>query len=109
MQKINLTPSLAYLAALRATWRGWDSVLSELIDNALDARATNIDITLTPAAVTVQDDGIGCSRIDKVFVLGEHVPHRQTTSSIGTYGYGMKTAIAAGNSLAISSVHRGHQ
>ncbi len=51
------------------------SVLKELIENALDAGATSIDITVTNAGrseITVSDDGCGMSRDDLLLAFERH-------------------------------------
>ncbi len=62
---------------------GWTSVVKELIENAIDARASKVKISINgggKSSIIVEDDGIGMSEEDlKLAVL----PH--TTSKIETF------------------------
>lgn len=92
--------------------------LSELIDNAIDANATHIAITVGPSDkghpkhIVIQDNGDGCATLSDLVQLGSHVEHkRQGFVSLGRYGIGAKNAmlwLAGTHSRAIiASVHGG--
>ncbi|MCB9366771.1 MAG: DNA mismatch repair endonuclease MutL [Calditrichaeota bacterium] len=70
------------------------SVLRELIDNALDAKAQKIDIELEGSGrelISVRDDGVGMSRDDMLLSLERHATSKLDASSnifsISTLGF----------------------
>jgi len=70
------------------------SVVKELIENALDARATRIDIDIERGGkgrIRVTDDGIGMGREDALLSLDRHATSkiRRATDlqSVGTFGF----------------------
>jgi DNA mismatch repair protein MutL len=70
------------------------SVLKELIDNALDAGATRVDVTLEAAGqerISVADDGRGMSRDDAVVALERHATSKierlEDLERIGSLGF----------------------
>lgn len=76
---------------------GYDvpSAVADLVDNAIDANACCVDITLTadgPASwLRVVDDGLGMSvsRLDEAMRYGSHADYRH--DSLGHFGLGLKT------------------
>ena len=70
------------------------SVVKELIENALDARATRIDIDIERGGkgrIRVTDDGIGMGREDALFSLDRHATSKirraKDLQSVGTFGF----------------------
>jgi len=70
------------------------SVVKELVENALDANATTIDVVIEDggrALVRVSDDGCGMVRDDAVLCLARHGTSKIRTSgdlaTIGTFGF----------------------
>ncbi len=70
------------------------SVLKELIDNALDADATRIDVTIEAAGqerISVADDGRGMSRDDALAALERHATSKierlEDLERIGSLGF----------------------
>jgi anti-sigma regulatory factor (Ser/Thr protein kinase) len=93
MQKeIDLTPATSQLKSEHANNIGWSAALSELIDNALDAGARNVSITIDSASASLEiaDDGAGCDDLTRILKQGERLDHSTTRS--GHYGIGAKKA-----------------
>ncbi len=78
---------------------GYDNyaAVCDLIDNALDAEARNVWITihqeLGEPVITVADDGVGMSKhvLDEALKLGS-LTERNTSSDLGKFGMGLVTA-----------------
>ena len=86
------------------------SVVRELIDNALDAGATNITVRLLAGGVrliAVEDDGVGMARDQLALALKRHATSKisslQDLESVGTMGF-RGEALAAINAIADMSV-----
>lgn len=83
------------------------SVVKELVENALDAGATTIDIAITEggrAMIRVSDDGSGMSRDDAAISIERHATSKIKTSAdlVGVLSFGFR-----GEALpAIGSVSR---
>ncbi|AJE32704.1 ATPase [Corynebacterium humireducens NBRC 106098 = DSM 45392] len=91
---LDLPPNAAINHALGAN-HDLDTGLDELIDNAIDAGATNIAIVLHVDGhrlqqISIHDDGRGMSqeKITEVLRLGGH--SAQSETNIGRYGMGLK-------------------
>ena len=71
----------------------WHIVLTELIDNAIDAQATTIVAGWKGNKFSLHDDGTGVSPqgFEALYTLGGHVKE-PTRYSIGRYGIGFKEA-----------------
>jgi DNA mismatch repair protein MutL len=81
------------------------SVVKELIENALDASATSIDIAIEDGGrqtIRVSDDGIGMTRDDAVLSLERHATSKIRTANdlVGVRSFGFRGEALA----AISSV-----
>ncbi len=70
------------------------SVVKELVENALDARATRIDIALEQGGrrrIRVSDDGTGMGREDALLSLDRHATSKITTAvelrAVRTFGF----------------------
>jgi len=70
------------------------SVVKELVENALDARATRIDIDLEGGGkrrIRVTDDGVGMGREDALLSLDRHATSKIRSAvdlqSVGTFGF----------------------
>ena len=71
------------------------SVVKELVENALDAGATSIDITVEDGGrqlVRVSDDGSGMSRDDAVLALARHATSKIRTAGdlVGVRSFGFR-------------------
>ena len=70
------------------------SIVKELIENALDARATRIDIDIERGGkgrIRVTDDGVGMGREDSLLSLDRHATSKIRAAtdlqSVGTFGF----------------------
>lgn len=77
------------------TSRGYDpySALSELIDNSIDADATEIDITVNKDVITIKDNGTGMSeeKLIESMNLGSNREYEE--NHIGYFGQGMNSGL----------------
>ena len=103
---ISITPDTHIIESIRNQNVQPILLLFELIDNAFDAGATNISISLTRDGIVVQDNGSGCQDLSMMFTMGKRRSH--TTTQLGRYGIGFKdAAIILGDVLTVTSTHRG--
>lgn len=69
-------------------------VLSELIDNSLDAQADHVRVLVTHergvGSVTIEDNGTGCPDIEQMLTLGSS--RKKGGNAVGRHGYGFKHA-----------------
>lgn len=101
----DITPSTHLLHSLRKSRMKVPALLGEAIDNAFDADARTVKVTVADDAIIVEDDGRGVPvcRWKALFGLGHH--ERQDTTALGRYGVGIKNqSIAAGDLFRVSSV-----
>lgn len=75
---------------LERDWFGWEESLSELVDNSLDAAATNVVIVVDRARrrVSIQDNGEGCPDKGNT-ILQKGRSHKRRGSRLGRYGVGL--------------------
>src|SRR5919199_2397454 len=71
------------------------SVVKELVENALDAGATSVDVVIEAggrALVRVSDDGCGMSRDDAVLALARHATSkiRSADDLVGVRSFGFR-------------------
>ena len=88
------------------------SVVKELVENALDAGATTVDITVEDggrALIRIADDGCGMDRDDAVLSLSRHATSKITSAEqlVGVRSFGFRgealPAIASVAELVIES------
>lgn len=88
------------------------SVVKELVENALDAGATTVDVTVEEggrALIRVADDGSGMDRDDAVLALSRHATSKITAAEqlVGVRSYGFRgealPAIASVSELQIET------
>jgi len=71
------------------------SVVKELVENALDAGATSVDVAIDEggrARIRVSDDGTGMDRDDAVLALSRHATSKITRASdlVGIHSFGFR-------------------
>lgn len=104
---MDVTPATHLLYSLRAKRFDCVSLIGEAVDNAFDASATAIGITLGDDEIVFEDDGIGIAK-DKMSALFRLGDHRELTSTqLGRFGVGIKSqAVSAGDVLKVISTSR---
>lgn len=103
---MDVTPSVHLLRALSNQNLNWFKALAELVDNAFDANANRVLMTMNQKQLTIEDDGDGMKDIWGVLRLGDHQPSE--TTSLGMYGVGLKDAwLFAGDRIEIETVRGG--
>lgn len=106
-RKINFTPRAFVITAARHRTIPWGEAISELVDNSLDAGATNVTIEFTDGrSLTVRDNGCGSDDVECFFALGEH--RKLKKAKLGRYGVGLKNcALAFASRLSVRTVQNG--
>lgn len=101
---LDLTPAPNFMGALQSdNMTLWDGI-SELVDNSLDAGATEIDIKINQQRIEVRDNGRGCDSIKRILRLGEYGERIGSTVS-GYFGQGAATAaMALGRIIEIETI-----
>lgn len=85
----------------------WWKALAELVDNAIDAGASQIKIAMKGRVLTVSDDGRGAPDVVALFRMGKHQEH-SGLSGIGTYGIGCKDAwLSCADEMTVTTIHKG--
>src|SRR5882724_544476 len=89
-----LPPELASQIAAGEVVERPSSAVKELVENAVDAGATRIDVEITGGGITliaVSDDGMGMGREDAVLAVERHATSKLFTfsdlSHVVTYGF----------------------
>ena len=107
---MNLTPSVESLAAQLASTISWSKGIGELIDNALDAGASKIDIVFHGKSVVVQDNGLGCCDLSVILTPGKRVDlssAKKGIHTLGRYGVGAQDAmVGLGTCATVCSTAR---
>lgn len=94
---IEAQPTAELLQSIANDNLSMSDALGELIDNAIDANAKQITITIgkrkraVPAFVSVDDDGTGCDALVSIVQLGKHADHK--TTRLGRFGIGAPNAM----------------
>jgi hypothetical protein len=102
----DFTPDTSVILYMRKQNLNWPTVVKELIDNAIDAGASLIRLTMTRHLVRIEDNGRGCPDLLDMITLGKREEYE--TTQIGHYGIGAKDAfIWLAERLAIASVCQG--
>ena len=101
-----LTPLPALLNSIRNQNLPWSIIFGEFIDNAFDAGADRVVVTVGSKSIEVEDNGQGCKEILLILTPGGRSAH--VTTQLGRYGIGAKDAmISAADEVVVSSIHRG--
>jgi hypothetical protein len=109
-KKIIIPPSTkAILAMIENEGMTLKKAISELIVNALDQNATNIELVYRNERVELSDNGNGCPNLERMLRLGESFstnPH----ITVGRYGVGFKDAVIFfGDLVEVHSCTRNQQ
>lgn len=87
-----ITPVPTVIRSIRNEHNNWPKSLCELIDNALDAGASQVYLDFGEAgSLTVRDDGRGCDNVLRMLRQGDRQDHAGTAA--GMYGVGGKCAM----------------
>lgn len=107
---MKITPHVNLLKSLRGDRIDYVLLAGEGIDNAFDANATSVAVSIDSERITFKDNGVGIDRdhLPAVFSLGNH--GHMSTTQLGRFGIGIKAqAVNAGNTLYVESISKdGH-
>jgi len=95
------------LRSLRGERVDYTLLIGEGIDNAFDANASRVHITIDADEIRFEDDGVGVTKefLPALFSLGDH-GHLSSTK-LGRFGIGIKAqAVNAGSEFSVESVSR---
>lgn len=104
---MDITPHTNLLKSLRGERVNYPLLIGEGVDNALDADATSVDVSISENVLRFQDNGRGITRdrIGSLFSLGSH--GAMSTTKLGRFGIGIKhQAINAGDVFEVISTSR---
>jgi hypothetical protein len=87
---MNLTPVKTQLLSDKNRPMSFASVVEELIDNAGDAGATEIELTIKPNTLVILDNGEGVKDFEAMLTHGRH--EFTGVEKVGRYGVGLKQA-----------------
>jgi len=59
MSYADITPDTSLVASWANQLHRWPTITGELIDNALDANATRVILTLARDQISIEDNGVG--------------------------------------------------
>lgn len=115
-KQLDITPGVEWVNVWAIGSGMTDSqLISEFIDNSIDAGSKNIDILLERNKITIRDDGKGLSSEEEMEIAlttapwGEKKKIRKETD-IGRYGVGAKTAAARlANVMIFNSTSKGNE
>jgi len=100
-----LTPTTGFIETIENSLEPKEAV-SELIDNAIDAGATRIDVQFGGDYFQISDNGSGVSDMNAPFKLGVSLS-KGTGNKIGRYGYGGKAGLLHfGREILLRTVYR---
>lgn len=104
---MDITPHTNLLKSVRAERINYILLIGEAIDNAFDAGASRVDVSISSDSIAFKDDGAGITRdrIGAIFTLGNHAS--MGTTQLGRFGIGITSqAISAGDVFSVSSTSR---
>lgn len=101
------------IQSLRSSGYAPEQAIADLVDNAIDADASKIDITVSKedggVVIKIEDDGFGMNRetVEEALRLGSLID-KDVTSELGKFGMGMITAsLALGRKLEVTTKEEG--
>ncbi len=101
------------IQSLRSSGYGPEQAIADLVDNAIDADASKIDITISKdqdgVVIRIEDDGFGMDRktVEEALRLGSLI-EKDVTSELGKFGMGLITAsLALGRKLEVTTKEEG--
>jgi len=111
MQKVQAAPvARGLIGGLRDLGYDFETAIADLVDNSLEADATEIDVDVVPAKgripahVIIADNGTGIERRRMIDVMRLGVQEEHSPEDLGKYGMGLKTAsLSQANVLTVSS------
>lgn len=111
MQKVQAAPVASRLIeGLRDLGYDFETAIADLVDNSLEADATEIDVDVIPANgripahVIIADNGTGIARGKLTDVMRLGVQEEHSPDDLGKYGLGLKTAsLSQASVLTVSS------
>lgn len=112
-EAVTLIPSARRLIkSLRDMGYDFNQAVADLIDNSIEAEATNIEITLTfdgdDSRVEIIDNGLGMTRLKLAEAMRYGSERDYSDSDLGKFGLGMKTAsMSQCKCLTVATKHRG--
>lgn len=102
---MDVTPLPTMLNSFIAETVKWHILMAEGIDNALDAGASRIAITVGANRLDIEDNGSGVTRdrVKSLFTFGDS--SRMSTTALGRYGVGIKwQAVNAATNYQVRSI-----
>jgi len=91
---IDISPHRSILTKISQTGYSIQEAISELIDNAIDARITNekldVSIDITHDSVTINDNGKGMTEEQAVKAI--RLGFSEKKGQLGEFGLGLKTS-----------------
>lgn len=99
--EVELPPDAARtIEGLRDTGYEFATAVADIVDNSIEAGATNVDINVERGQdgqfmVTIADNGSGMSAADLINAMRYGSRARPSPSSLGKFGLGLKTASTA--------------
>ena len=103
---IDISPHRSLLTKISQTGYSIQEALSELIDNAIDARLPNqqliVNVEITPSTITIRDDGMGMTREQAASSI--RLGFSSKTGQLGEFGLGLKTSTSfLGKSFSLTT------
>lgn len=104
---IDITPDRSLFAKLGQGGYSTSEALAELVDNAIDAQASRVGLSLSKSKIKVTDDGGGMDETDAALSL--RLGHSTKKNQLGQFGLGLKTAaLSLGRDFEVVSAN-GHE
>lgn len=84
-----------------------EKAILEIVQNAIDAKATKIELTISPDRLYAYDDGVGMSESEilEYFEVFGHSFKRDKSEYLGTFGMGRGQTFAQGRTIWRTNAH----